>query len=981
MFDRGARWADRPTLRASHQVGADRGSKVAAEVVVTDVDRRAPKPGNNLESRSLRRDRARSFAFRVAGAALVAVAVTPSAATRSVAQTTTGNGVSGTVFRDFDADGARNANGAIEPGVGGITVITYDADNNVAARTLTAEDGTYMLAPTTPGPWRLEFSGLPSGLENGPRAGGLDGSAVRVVWKGARSEDLAVVKPGETCQAVPDLAVSCFIGGATGSPLGDEHALVRFPATAAGPFHDPNTPKPATVATHRQIGSVYGVAWQASSASLFTSAYVKRFAQLGPSGIAGIYRNTKPFLDLNAVPGAVSVGTDPRPATNDWARDPSAYPAIGKIGLGDLDIALDGRMLYTVNLAAKLLVSIPVDRAGGIAGGIRAAALDAVPAAGEIGQFSIPNPCTEGVMSWRPFGLGVQADRVLVGGTCVDSLRAKIVAFDRTTRTWSTPLLDLDLSFPRGRSGFERMWEGWPDNETKAWNRPQLMLSDIVADGDDLIVGLRDRYGDQTGHDALPTATNDNARYTGAIVGELIRACATPDHAAWVPESNGSCGARMTGGVGNNDGPGGGEYYWRDDFLNNGRIGTDNPHSNESVGSLALLPATGQVVSTLMDPFEYFTGGVATFDNSTGLRPSSYEFVAKGAPGSFGKANDLGDLEALCDEAPLEIGNTVWLDSDGDGLQGAYEPGIGGVHVDLLDTSGRVLATATTDASGKYLFTSGLGLSTDGERRHVVGLEPRVHYQLRVTGGQAPLASLVATVAGKGGAQRDSNGEADGAGVIERDLVTGLPGIGDHTHDFGFTPADPTARRKPSPPGPPTPTTSTTSLPPTTVPAKPTTPSRPPIATAPPTIPAQRPIILSSPSTTPPREIHTSSLSALLVDAVSTTTPTTAPTPTTTPPARPAARYALVTPTTHPPAITTPAAHRLRTVAVPQPNPPRAIVASHDAIRPPIGPFVPGRLAFTGTAIGRLVCLAFALVLFGGSCVVSARSSRQGERE
>ena len=348
-----------------------------------DVDQRAPEPGNNtMKFPTPAGGSARSFVLRLVAAGLVATAAVPSAATRSNAQSAPASGVSGTVFRDFDADGARNANGSIEPGVAGVTVIAYDADNNVAARTVTANDGTYSLSPGAASPWRLEFSGLPAGLEDGPRSGGADGSAVRIVWKGARSEDLAVVKPGETCQAVPDLAVACFIGGATGSPLGDEHALVRFPANVAGPFHDPNTPKPATVATHRQIGSVYGVAWQPSSASLFTSAYIKRFAQLGPNGIGGIYRNTKPFLDLNAVPGAVSVGTDPRPATNDWTRDPTAYPAIGKIGLGDLDIALDGRTLFTVNLAAKLLVSIPVDRAGGIASGIHAAAVDAPPAAG-----------------------------------------------------------------------------------------------------------------------------------------------------------------------------------------------------------------------------------------------------------------------------------------------------------------------------------------------------------------------------------------------------------------------------------------------------------------------------------------------------------------------------------------------------------------------------------------------------------------------
>ncbi len=51
------------------------------------------------------------------------------------------------------------------------------------------------------------------------------------------------------------------------------------------------------------------------------------------------------------------------------------------------------------------------------------------------------------------------------------------------------------------------------------------------------------------------------------------------------------------------------------------------------------------------------------------------------------------------------IGDFVWHDVDGDGVQDAGEPGIQGVTVDLTDNSGEVLATMTTDASGAYDFT------------------------------------------------------------------------------------------------------------------------------------------------------------------------------------------------------------------------------------------------------------------------------------
>jgi len=48
------------------------------------------------------------------------------------------------------------------------------------------------------------------------------------------------------------------------------------------------------------------------------------------------------------------------------------------------------------------------------------------------------------------------------------------------------------------------------------------------------------------------------------------------------------------------------------------------------------------------------------------------------------------------------IGDFVWLDTDGDGVQDAGEPGIANVTVRLRDGGGAELATASTDASGFY---------------------------------------------------------------------------------------------------------------------------------------------------------------------------------------------------------------------------------------------------------------------------------------
>src|SRR5204863_480446 len=58
-----------------------------------------------------------------------------------------------------------------------------------------------------------------------------------------------------------------------------------------------------------------------------------------------------------------------------------------------------------------------------------------------------------------------------------------------------------------------------------------------------------------------------------------------------------------------------------------------------------------------------------------------------------------------CD--PLHIGGCVWTDGNGDGRQDLGELGIGRVQVNLLDASGTIVATTTTDTGGGYDFALG----------------------------------------------------------------------------------------------------------------------------------------------------------------------------------------------------------------------------------------------------------------------------------
>ncbi|HAG80643.1 MAG TPA: hypothetical protein DCL61_05615, partial [Cyanobacteria bacterium UBA12227] len=86
-----------------------------------------------------------------------------------------------------------------------------------------------------------------------------------------------------------------------------------------------------------------------------------------------------------------------------------------------------------------------------------------------------------------------------------------------------------------------------------------------------------------------------------------------------------------------------------------------------------------------------------------------------------GKVSALGEEKPIQDVTPLygRIGDFVWKDLDGDGVQdGGLETGISGVTLNLiLDANGNgiidggetIVSTQTTNASGGYLFTGLLG--------------------------------------------------------------------------------------------------------------------------------------------------------------------------------------------------------------------------------------------------------------------------------
>lgn len=731
-----------------------------------------------------------------------------------------GSAITGLTFRDYNANGVRDAS---EPGLAGIVVTTYDTNGATTACETTAT-GSYGIDPAGAYPVRVEFTLPADGSLNflKPGAAGPNvRTSVTFVDGPTANVDVGFSNPADFCGAnpAPTLTTSCMVfGEQNDNPAGvnkDHPVLVSFPYTAGDTnlANEPGVraPTPTPLAVAKQLGSVWGLAWNPLSQTLYTSAFMKRHSGFGPGGPGAIYQITAAGPSLFHNFGALA-GTDPhpqpgqtclnpaKPGTNDnfncWLYDSNSFDQVGKVGFGDLDINETFDTLYTVNLANNTLLSIPIANPGAFT------------------TTAIPTPTSCLAVDLRPFGLGVKDGKVYVGAVCSaestqnrNNLRAYVFVYANGTFA-PTPLLDFPLTYNRGSANTQ--WQYWlnrttfnPTDPIQAdgkWAQP--WVSDIVFDKGDMILGLRDRDGDLLGSVARGPDPATTQNYSAKARGDILRVCANGS-GSWSLETNGACGGVTTGGVNNGEGPGGGEYYYQDRQLDSAGLVA---HNETTYGALVQVPGLPDLVATIFNPIEV-TGavsdsGIKWYNNSTGTTTRGYLILdATGDPAAFEKANGLGDLEALCPAAPLEIGNRVWRDTNGDGIQGPDEPGLDGITVELY-RDGQLVGTTVTANDGQYLFTdSNVTLnSATGIEAGLCGPNGEAVYEVRIpnaVGGsqQAALQGLSLTQANNGGTTngevRDSNGTLVGVNAVYAIPCSDLsaPGFNNHTYDFGFTPA------------------------------------------------------------------------------------------------------------------------------------------------------------------------------------------------
>jgi len=745
--------------------------------------------------------------------------------------------ITGVVFQDFNSNGVRDLNPvAVNDGAGniglasdrgaqGVTITAYGPTGAAAGSAVSGADGGYSLTATGAGPYRIEFSNIPAGFQPGPH-GPNAGSTVQFVPDGNSSNiNLALVIPQEYCQNNPSLVTSCYVGGPQNV---DSEVIISFPYSAgttrdtgSAPFSDYDAPVHGILARARQTGTTWGLAYSRSGRILYAAAFMKKHAGFGTDGPGAIYKidRSNPgspavttFVNLNTVLGAGAAGNDPH-NQSDYIRDngDAAWDAVGKISLGGLAISDDETKLYAMNLASRQLLEIPI----GVA-----------PTSANIRSRGVPlnPPGCPGANDVRPFAVNYYQGKVYVGMVCsaestispsapagdASKLQAYVYSVDPASLDFSaSPVLQTPLNYTRrcadsAQQGpgncFSASWRAWSPayKNTGTEGRgvyPQPWLTGIAFDRGNMILGLRDRGGDQFGVMALDNPA-DNILYYGVSAGDLLRACGGPASGSWALESNGRCGGVGSAPQNSGEGPGGGEYYFRDEGM---------PfHDEVSAGGVLVVPGRPDVAFTMFSPIPgfdltaLFDGGVRWLNNGTGGYTKAYRVYdgQQAFNGPFGKANGLGDLEAFCDLAPIEIGNRVWRDLDGDGIQDAGEPGVAGVTVRLTAPDGALLATAVTDANGDYYFSSATGANTSNSIFGISGLRPNTAgYKIRLNNpadftGNGPLANNNLSPIDAGGNsqdQRDSDAMMmDGSPAAS--FNTAGAGANNHTYDFGFIP-------------------------------------------------------------------------------------------------------------------------------------------------------------------------------------------------
>lgn len=714
--------------------------------------------------------------------------------------------------------------------------------------------------------------GLNPNIDYSTGNGSTVGSSVRFVTGGTTSITYAIQKPSDFVSTTnPMVYMSRHTNGNPlgGGTSGTSNWFVGFPYNSSG------TGAPTLTLNGTAIGATWGVAYSKQAGKVFTSAFLKRHSGLGVLGSGGIYLLTPTatsftvvnFYDMDAVAnggayrtradaaatppaygsgtsyalsgsntiinysGAIDaasgspvglgvVGTNVNrglPNANTTVNyDPAAFDQVGKVGLGDLEISDDGRFLFSINLYDRKVYRLELNNA------YNPTSVVAVT------SYALPaTTVTNGVL--RPFAAKFYRGKLYVGavataensGTAAN-LRAYVFELNNATTAPvfnPTSVVNYPLNYVKGGAmtwtgPYGTQWYPWTNNTSLSVGSgtdrtyPTPVLANIEFDDrGDMIMSFFDRCGHQWSEDNYQNLAVSTTLMRYAVGGDVLIA-GNNCNGTFTIENNGSYtsanGTVYNSGAANNEGPGNSEFFKGDTY--------STYHSEVSIGGLAFLPGSGELFFGAMDPLAINTGGVKKLAMSNGqeVAGSAYQLTSSGVAG-FGKAMSLGDIEFFGTLPTIEIGNRLWNDANGNGIQDAGETGIANVTLELYADfdndgvpDGTALATSVTSATGEWYFNnSNITDGDPGTAGNQPGLKYASGYIVRVAAldwngtfgtGIADLAGFQLTKKNKVGNGQaglsDSDGElSTGANIFPQiRIIAGGQGENNHNLDFGFKP-------------------------------------------------------------------------------------------------------------------------------------------------------------------------------------------------
>jgi len=260
----------------------------------------------------------------------------------------------------------------------------------------------------------------------------------------------------------PYLVTSRSVDHIAAGNVADQPVVFAFQDTI-----DDSQAQQVPLATYAQVGTVYGMAYDASRLQLYAAAYMKRGSLFPPGGPGAIHRVD---LATGAVTRFATLAAGPANAHRMGSDDDApAADLVGRMSLGDIEIDPEATTLFAANLFDGRIYRL------------------ALPGGQVAGSFAHGGTQLPGAVEMRPFALAVHQGWLYHG--VMDISSSTVDALNPIGRIYRSQFdgsqMEEVVAFPLnpvGSAGGVSPW-GWLD---------QPVLADIDFSSDDrMVVGVR----------------------------------------------------------------------------------------------------------------------------------------------------------------------------------------------------------------------------------------------------------------------------------------------------------------------------------------------------------------------------------------------------------------------------------------------------------------------------------------------------------